>query len=698
MIGNSELEALGDKLQTTLVDLMRCREREAKYRHESQTLLSGVATLADAQTPEQVLESLIQVLKPFIGFEHADVVAWEGKTGITHLTTDPVERGRNWAMTPAFTRAIAGETLVIYDPSQLPELADFAAAPGWASLMLTGLQAPGFSATIICRHSRAGTFDLTSKAAMQRCRPLISQALVNITYRARLQEQVAAKTEALQASKRRFRSFAAMASDWFWETDAEHRLSYASEPGYLDEQMPLSTRPTLYDYVCNKGSREANVYLELLEQRQPVRAVRMQVALQGGPCWMEVSAEPSFDEERNFIGYRGTARDISSQIRREEELARARDEAEAANRAKSQFLAMMTHEIRSPMNAVLGMLDLLQHAELAPDQQSLLRHATHSARLLQTIIDDVLDFSKIESQTLVFHCETMQTERLCQSLIEPLQARADAKGIELCCEVDDVVPGELQGDPMRLSQVIGNLLDNALKFTDEGRVTLRLSWHEEKLRVSVSDTGIGIAPEDQAQLFEPFSQVDNSATRRFSGTGLGLAISKRLVSLMGGEIRLESEPGKGSCFWFELSNMALPCHCQPAREESAPALLPLDVLVVEDSPVNQLVVSLMLQKLVSHVRLAVNGLDALAQVEQQQPDLILMDMRMPQMDGLEATRRLREMGYTMPIVALTANAMAEDKACCLAQGMDDFLAKPITLSRLRDCLQRHFGQRLPTRG
>ena len=251
---------------------------------------------------------------------------------------------------------------------------------------------------------------------------------------------------------------------------------------------------------------------------------------------------------------------------------------------------------------------------------------------------------------------------------------------------------------MRLSQVIGNLLDNALKFTDEGRVILRLSWHEEKLRVSVSDTGIGIAPEDQAQLFEPFSQVDNSATRRFSGTGLGLAISKRLVSLMGGEIRLESEPGQGSCFWFELSNMALPCHCQPAREESAPALQQLDVLVVEDSPVNQLVVSLMLQKLVSHVRLAVNGLDALAQVEQQQPDLILMDMRMPQMDGLEATRRLREMGYTMPIVALTANAMAEDKACCLAQGMDDFLAKPITLSRLRDCLQRHFGQRLPTRG
>ena len=424
----------------------------------------------------------------------------------------------------------------------------------------------------------------------------------------------------------------------------------------------------------------------------------MQVALLDGPCWMEVSAEPCFDHEGLFTGYRGTARDISSQIRREEELARARDEAEAANRAKSQFLAMMTHEIRSPMNAVLGMLDLGQHAELAPEQQSLLRHATHSARLLQTIIDDVLDFSKIESQTLVFHCETLQPIQLCQSLVEPLQARAAAKGIALVYRVDETVPLELQGDPMRLSQVMGNLLDNALKFTEQGQVTLHLGWQDEKLRISVSDTGIGIADADQARLFEPFSQVDNSATRRFSGTGLGLAISKRLVALMGGEIHLKSEPGKGSCFWFELSDMALPCHCQPQREESVATLLPLDVLVVEDSPVNQLVVSLMLQKLVGKVRLAANGLEALAQVDEQLPDLILMDMRMPLMDGLEATRRLRELGCTMPIVALTANAMAEDKACCLAQGMDDFLAKPITLSRLRECLQRHFGQRLPTRG
>lgn len=698
MMESGELEALGEKLQTALVDLTRCREREARYRDESHTLLKGVETLADAKTLERVLESLIEVLRPFIGFEHADVVAWEGEQGITHLSSETGEQGRFWSMTPAFARAIAGETLVIYDPSLLPELSPLACEPGWASLLLTGLQAPGFTAILICRHSQAGTFDLTSKAAMQRCRPLIAQALVNITYRARLQEQVAAKTEALQASERRFRSFAAMASDWFWETDAEHRLSFASEPGYMEEFITPSSQPTLHDYLYNKQSPESQGYLRLLEQRAPLRAARVLVALQDRACWMEVNAEPYMDQNGHFLGYRGTARDISNQIKREEELARARDEAEAANRAKSQFLAMMTHEIRSPMNAVLGMLDLLLHAELSSDQQALLRHATHSARLLQTIIDDVLDFSKIESQTLLLQCESLQPVGLCQSIIEPLLPRAKASGIELLCQVDEAVPQTLQGDPMRLSQVIGNLLDNALKFTEQGRIVLRLEWHDEMLRVSVTDTGLGIAAADQTLLFKPFSQVDNSATRRFSGAGLGLAISKRLVALMGGEIWLESEPGKGSCFWFDLPGMARPCHCQPVREESAQTLLPLDVLVVEDSPVNQLVVSLMLQKLVSKVRLAANGLDALTLVEEQLPDLILMDMRMPEMDGLEATRRLRAQGVTIPIVALTANAMAEDKASCLAQGMDDFLAKPITLARLRECLARHFSQRLPERG
>ena len=697
MIGNTELEALGDKLQTTLVELVRCREREVKYRQELQTLLCGVATLADAQTLEQVLDSLIQVLKPFIGFEHADVVAWEAADGITHLSTQDGEVGRHWPLTPLFSRAIEGETLVIYDPTQLPELARLADVAGWASVMMTGLRAPGFSGVLICRHAVMGTFDLKSKAAMQRCRPLISQALVNIAYRARLQEQVELKTLALQASEQRFRSFAGMASDWFWETDTEHRLSYVSAPGYQGDVKAHPPGQSLYDYVYDRRDPEWGKYRRLIEQHLPVRAVRAQVSLASGPCWMEINAEPCFDTAGIFIGYRGTARDVGNQIRREQELARARDEAEAANRAKSQFLAMMTHEIRSPMNAVLGMLDLLQHAQLEPQQQTLLGHATHSARLLQTIIDDVLDFSKIESHTLEFHCETLLPAQLCQSLIEPLQERVRSKGIVLRWRVDEAVPPQLQGDPVRLSQVISNLLGNAVKFTSQGSVLLQLSWYEQRLRVSVTDTGIGISAEDQALLFEPFSQVDSSATRRFSGTGLGLAISKRLVELMGGEIRLQSAPGQGSCFWFELPGMALPCECSSRPEPDQLPIQDLDVLVVEDSPVNQLVVSLMLQKLVSRVRLAANGLEALAQVAEQQPDLILMDMRMPQMDGLEATRCLRELGCKVPIVALTANAMAEDRARCLAQGMDDFLAKPISLMRLRECLQRHISPALADR-
>ncbi|AXB03619.2 response regulator [Aeromonas caviae] len=689
MIGNSELETLGDKLQTTLVELMRCREREARYREESQALLCGVATLAQAQSLEQVLESLILALKPFIGFEQADVVAWEAVGGSTHLSTQPDEVGRTWSLTPLFSRAIEGETLVIYDPAQLPELAPLAGAPGWASVMMTGLQGPGFSGVLICRHSVAGTFDLKSKAAMQRCRPLISQALVNIAYRARLQEQVDLKTLALQASEQRFRSFAAMASDWFWETDPQHRLSYVSAPGYQGEVLARQTGRSLYDFAHDKQDPAWSHYRHLIAHNLPVRGMRAQVMLAGGPCWMEINAEPCHDAGGRFLGYRGTAREIGSQIRREQELARARDDAETANRAKSQFLAMMTHEIRSPMNAVLGMLDLLQHGRLDTPQQTLIGHATHSAHLLQTIIDDVLDFSKIESHTLTLHCEPFQPAELCRALVEPLQAQASAKGITLHWHLDETLPERLQGDAVRLSQVIGNLLGNAVKFTSVGSVRLALTWEEEKLGVMVSDTGIGISTEDQALLFEPFYQVDSSATRRFSGSGLGLAICRRLVQLMGGDICVQSTPGLGSCFWFELPGMASPCAPAAAPNSEECARLELDVLVVEDSPVNQLVVSLMLQKLVCRVRLAGNGLEALAQVAKQQPDLVLMDMRMPQMDGLEATRRLRDMGCEMPIVALTANAMMEDRARCLAQGMNDFLAKPISLARLRSCLLRH---------
>ncbi|PJG59769.1 hybrid sensor histidine kinase/response regulator [Aeromonas cavernicola] len=697
MQGSSELEILGDKLQMAMADLLRCREREAKYRQESQTLLAGVATLADAQTLEQVLEGLIAVLQPFIGFAQADVVAWEEGQGMTQLSTEATEIGRCWSLTPLFARAIAGDTLVIYDPAQLTEFTSLVTQPGWASVMLTGLQAPGFTAIIVCRHHQAGAFDLTSKAAMQRCRPLVSQALVNITYRARLQDLVALKTQALQASERRFRSFAAMSSDWFWETDCAHRLSYTSVPGHLDEMAEPIDRPTLYDYACDAQSPEWKTCRHLIEQHQPIKAMRLQIALAAGPHWMELSAEPSFDVDGLFSGYRGTARDVSHQIEREQELARARDAAEAANRAKSEFLAMMTHEIRSPMNAVLGMLDLLQHADLDPQQQGLLGHATHSANLLQTILDDVLDFSKIESQTLSFRCEPLRPAQLCQALMAPLMVSANAKGIRLSWALDDEVPTELQGDAVRLSQVMGNLLSNAVKFTEHGEVTLQLSWQQDTLRVSVKDTGIGIAVSDQALLFTPFSQVDNSTTRRFAGTGLGLAISQRLVQMMGGDIYLESELGKGSCFWFELPGMACLASPHVELEESVPTVLPWDVLVVEDSPVNQLVVSLMLKKLVNKVRVAANGLEALTQVSEQTPDVVLMDMRMPLMDGLEATQQLRMQGYRMPIIALTANAMAEDKARCLAQGMDDFLAKPITLLRLRECLQRHFASSSLTR-
>jgi signal transduction histidine kinase/CheY-like chemotaxis protein len=690
MTQDDTLETLGDKLQVALAELARSQERENHYRSESDTLLKGVATLAGAQTLEEVLASLIEVLRPFIGFEAAVVLTAGSNDCIPILCSDPDPVPVRWPKGRAFERALSGETLVLYEPSLLPEFAPVEQDARWRCVLLTGLTAPGFEGLLLCRHSAPGGLDLKSKAALQRCRPLISQALVNIAYRSRLQEQVHLQTQALHASEQRFRSFANMTSDWFWESDEALRFRYISTP---DQGEPALSQGlighSLFDLALIPHEGELDYRIQI-ERREPVRGLRAAVQRSEGLVWLEINADPSVDGFGQFEGYRGTARDIGYQIRREQELSAARDSAQAASQAKSRFLAMMTHEIRSPMNAVLGMLDLLHSAPLADEQRTLLGYATHSAKLLQTIIDDVLDFSKIESGTLEIHCEELDIRSICHALLEPMRTTCDEKSVALNLQIAESVPERLYGDPVRLSQIISNLLCNALKFTELGSICLRLDWHGGRLRTEVEDSGIGIASDDLGHLFEPFVQGDNSASRRFGGTGLGLAICKRLVHQMGGEIGVHSQVGQGSCFWFELPNLALPCKQSDVKEDAPEQVWPLDVLVVEDSHINQLVVSLMLQRLVRQVRLCDNGIEALEQVAVAAPDLILMDMRMPEMDGIEATRQLRSRGFTGIIVALTANAMSEDREQCLSAGMDDFLAKPISLAQLKRCIELHF--------
>ncbi|HYU32254.1 MAG TPA: ATP-binding protein [Thermoanaerobaculia bacterium] len=395
----------------------------------------------------------------------------------------------------------------------------------------------------------------------------------------------------------------------------------------------------------------------------------------------------------------------------EQAVSKARESAEAASRAKSEFLANISHEIRTPLNAVIGMTSVLLGSDLSPEHQDHVQTIRKSGEALLGLINEILDFSRLEAGRMPLEEHPFLLGERIAIAFELVAPEARRKGLRLTWEVGPGCPDVLVGDAARLQQILLNLLSNAVKFTPAGEVVLTAELapradeeNEVVLRFRVCDTGVGLPPDHIEELFSPFLQADASTSRRYGGSGLGLAISRRLVERMGGQITAQGVPGGGSIFTFtirfrrgseaDMTSAAL-LSPQPVAVANGD-LEPLRILLAEDNPLNQKVARLLLEKLGYSADLAANGLEVLAALERQDYDLVLMDVMMPELDGLEATRRIVERwprGRRPRIVALTASAMREDRERCLAAGMDEYLSKPIDLQALAETLHRTTRQK-----
>ena len=490
-------------------------------------------------------------------------------------------------------------------------------------------------------------------------------------------------------------------------TDAEGRTEWVNEgftrmTGYSLEEAIGKTPASLLQHD-DVDVEAVDRIRRALEAGEGFHEELLNYTRDNTPYWVSIDAQPIFDEDGQIQQYIAIERDVTESRLREQELRDATLKSAEASEAKSRFLAMMSHEVRTPLNGVIGALGLLRDTDLDEIQRKYADTSRTSAESLLVIINDILDYSKMEAGKLDLETTTFDIAELVHSVTDTFSLRCEEKGLRLRGELAPTVPKHVIGDPARTRQILVNLVGNAMKFTSDGeiRVSVKpdsLDDQHNSIEFRVEDTGSGIAPEHQPQLFDEFWSGDPSANRGLVGTGLGLAISKRLVEMMGGDIGVESTPGKGSSFWFRIpfgTASAKAPGSKAVDSQHVPKQLSGRILLAEDNPTNQMIVQTMLHKLGLSVDVAGNGIEAVDAVKTRPYDVVLMDIAMPEMGGIEATRRIRELDpgkARIPLIALTAHAMRGDREKFLAEGLDDYLEKPVTQAALAVCLSNWLGK------
>jgi len=472
------------------------------------------------------------------------------------------------------------------------------------------------------------------------------------------------------------------------EIDNQDRItkvydSFANMTGYSVEEL----RGQKYmDVFLNEASKKNMACQSARRMDGAVGVYEVQLEKKDGePLWALISAAPLYDENNRIVGSIGIHLDTTDRKKLVEELIHARECAEESSKAKERFLANMSHEIRTPMNAIIGLSHLMQNTGLTSQQAKHLSTLQFSARNLLVIINDILDYSKIESGNMTLETTGFNIHEMLAVIESSLGCLAKEKGIDMEFNIDDHIASVLLGDPVRLNQILTNLVNNSIKFTEKGRVNVTCVLIEgkegsQKVLFEVLDTGIGISKGKVDLIFKSFTQEDESTTRKFGGTGLGLAISKRFVELMDGELHVKSIKGKGTCFSFGLEfPLGTDDDLESRRDTKINSTLLKDVklLLVEDNVVNLEMIKHFLDSWKISVDVASEGKEAINILSKKTYDIVLMDMYMPVMGGVEATKVIREeLKSDIPIIALTANAMVEDRAKCLDAGMDDYVSKP----------------------